>query len=303
MKIKIHQTAPRLLDLDYNLNQVVSLIKQSRGEGVQLSMFPELALTGYFVSKRYHEVALRLDSVEVASLVRASKGTAAIVGFIEESPSMNFFNSALVMVDGELLYSCRKLNLPNYGDFEERKIFSPGNRVRVFSLQGYTVAVLICNDLWHPSLPYLAITQEADLIVGIINSSENSMGTEFSNIDTWGVINKFYARIFGVYLACVNRVGSERIQTNIPLVMKDGVEMAGTPEHENYRFWGGSEVVNPFGQTMAKAALYEPGEIVVQLERDLLRQKRILLPYLRQDDPFFTMRELQRILNRKENGE
>ena len=55
---------------------------------------------------------------------------------------------------------------------------------------------------------------------------------------------------------------------------------------------GGSEIVNPFGQQIAKAFLYDQDEI----SRDLLRQKRILLPYLRNDDPFFTHRELQRIL-------
>jgi predicted amidohydrolase len=48
-----------------------------------------------------------------------------VVGFIEESQAMNFYNSALVAVDGEILFAYRKLNLPNYGVFEERKIFNP----------------------------------------------------------------------------------------------------------------------------------------------------------------------------------
>ena len=104
MKVRICQTAPVLMDLKANLDQVAEMIAQGKEDGVDLVAFPELALTGYFVAGRYHEVALRLDSKEVARLVRASKGTAAVVGFIEESPSMNFYNSALVLVDGELLF-------------------------------------------------------------------------------------------------------------------------------------------------------------------------------------------------------
>ena len=302
MKVRVYQTAPRLLELDANLEEVMDRIGQGCGDGVDLMVFPELALTGYFVSKNYHEVALRLDSPEVVRLVEATRGCAAVVGFIEESPSMNFYNSALVMANGELLYSFRKLNLPNYGDFEERKIFSPGNRVEVFSLCGYTVAVLICNDMWHPSLPYLAITQEADIIVAAINSSENAMGDEYSNVESWEVINKFYARVFGIYVVCANRAGEEELETRVPVVIKDGVEMSPKPNHELHSFWGGSEIINPFGHRIAKAALGEVDVITAQLERDLLRQKRILLPYLRQDDPYFTMRELKRILDRKETA-
>ena len=303
MKVRVYQTAPRLLELQANLEEVIGHIRQGREDGIDLMVFPELALTGYFVTQKYHEVALRLDSPEVARLVEATKWCAAVVGFIEESPSMNFYNSALVMVDGKLLYTYRKLNLPNYGDFEERKIFSPGNRVEVFSLCGYTVAVLICNDMWHPSLPYLAITQEADLIVALINSSETAMGDQYSNVETWEVINKFYARVFGIYLVCANRVGSEELETRVPIIIKDGVEVAPQPNHELHRFWGGSEIINPFGLQIAKAALREPDVISAQLERDLLRQKRILIPYLRQDDPYFTMRELKRILHQRDSAD
>jgi predicted amidohydrolase len=65
---------------------------------------------------------------------------------------------------------------------------------------------------------------------------------------------------------------------------------------QSYRFWGGSEIINPFGQQVAKAAFHEPDIISSEISRDLLRQKKILLPYLRNDDPYFTHRELQRIL-------
>jgi len=234
--------------------------------------------------------------------VAATRGTAAVVGFVEESPSMNFYNSALVAVDGEILFAYRKLNLPNYGVFEERKFFSPGKQVPVFKYHDLSIAVFICNDVWHPSLPYLGICQKADVFVTILNSTQGSMGKEFSNIDSWGIINTFYARVFGIYNVCANRVGSEIVEvkaavTEGPEPGTEGVEDDGAAHtRTTYSFWGGSEIIGPFGKQVAKAALHEPDEIIGEISRDLLRQKRILLPYLRNDDPYFTHRQLDRIL-------
>jgi len=302
MKVTVYQTYPVLFDVETNLNDIVAKIHQGRDEGAQLIVFPELAMTGYFVGQRYPEVALRLDSKEIQELVWATKGTAAVVGFVEESPAMNFYNSALVAANGELVYAYRKLNLPNYGVFEERKLFSPGKRVPVFKLNDFTVAVFICNDLWHPSVPYLGVVQKADIFVTIFNSSQGSMGKEFSNIESWEVINKFYSRVFGIYNICANRVGEEAWKESVSMQAVETAticteeEGPRKPQKETFNFWGGSEIINPFGQQIAKAPLHEEGEIHAQVSRDLLRQKRILLPYLRGDDPFFTHRELHRIL-------
>ena len=308
MKVTICQTAPRLLDVKSNLEEVIAKIRYAREKGSQLVVFPELALTGYFVGERYHEAALRLDSPEIKSLAAASKGTAAVVGFIEESPSMNFYNSALVLVDGQIVFAYRKLNLPNYGVFDEGKIFATGKQLRTFKLHDFHIAVFICNDVWHPSLPYLGITQKADIFVTIINSSEGSMGAEFSNMETWGIINTFYSRIFGIYGICANRVGEESVggrrKNDLPVLPPGKTEDHGREGTvSSYRFWGGSEIVNPFGRTISKAALYETDEIEAHISRELLRQKKILLPYVKNDDPYFTFRELKRILFRPDRGQ
>jgi predicted amidohydrolase len=302
MRVAVFQTSPVLLDLQANLEEVVVKIRKGKEKGAHLIVFPELALTGYFVGDQYHEVALRLDSKEIQRLVDATKGTTAVVGLIEESPSMNFYNSALVAKDGQILYAYRKLNLPNYGVFEERKFFAPGKRVPVFRLRGFAVAVFICNDLWHPSIPYLGVCQKADVFVTIFNSSQGSMGTEFSNIESWGIIDTFYSRVFGIYNICANRVGEEtfeerRTVTNAAMSARSGGNTpASTSEPRSFKFWGGSEIINPFGQPIAKAALHKPDEIWADISRDLLRRKKILLPYLRNDDPYFTYRELNRVL-------
>jgi len=305
MNVFAYQTSPALLDLKQNLDTVISKIREAKANGADLVVFPELALTGYFVGKRYHEVALRMDSREIKALAEASKGTAAVVGFIEETPAMNFYNSALVAVDGKIEYAYRKLNLPNYGVFEERKYFASGKQVPVFKLHDFTIAVFICNDLWHPSLPYLGVVQKADVIISIFNSSQGSMGSEFSNIESWGIINKFYSRIFGIYNICVNRVGEERWQERTSILAAETASISlgeapySTLQEEEFHFWGGSEIISPFGKPMVKAPLYEEAAISTTLSRDVLRQKKILLPYLRDDDPYFTHRELNKILFEK----
>jgi len=303
MKVGVYQTDPVLLDVKTNLASTIEKIEAAKAQGVDLVVFPELSLTGYFVRERYHEAALRMDSPEIRQLAGATKGTAAVVGFIEESQAMNFYNSALVAVDGEILFAYRKLNLPNYGVFEERKIFSGGKHVRVFKLKGLTIAPFICNDLWHPSLPYLGVTQKADIFITMFNSSRGSMGNEFSNIESWNIINRFYSRVFGVYNLCANRVGCEVFED---LRSDEGEQADPAPEtvDENpFRFWGGSEIINPFGQAIITAALFDPDAIFAEISRDIVRKKRILLPYLRNDDPYFTHRELGRILYGKNHPE
>ena len=130
------------------------------------------------------------------------------------------------------------------------------------------------------------------------------MGTDFSNIESWEIINKFYSRVFGIYNLCANRVGEEAWKENVSMLAVETAKIRASekgdrlPQKKTFRFWGGSQIVNPYGQQIAKAAQYEEDEISGEISRDLLRQKRILLPYLRGDDPFFTYRELGRILHR-----
>jgi predicted amidohydrolase len=131
------------------------------------------------------------------------------------------------------------------------------------------------------------------------------MGIEFSNVRSWEIINKFYSRVFGIYIISANRAGEETFEERRSITALEMAKTASRPPSEQpsdpqtYRFWGGSEIVNPYGKPDAKAALYEEDQISGKISRDLLRQKRILLPYLRNDDPYFTHRALERILYEK----
>jgi predicted amidohydrolase len=99
---------------------------------------------------------------------------------------------------------------------------------------------------------------------------------------------------------CANRVGTETLELkkSVPEGVASGPKEEANPGSTRtiYNFWGGSEIVNPFGKQVVKAAMHEPDTIMAEIGRGLLRQKKILLPYLRNDDPYFTHRELERIL-------
>jgi len=305
MKVAVFQTSPVLLDVKANLEDIISKIRKGREKGADIIVFPELAMTGYFVGDNYHKASLKIDSPQIKKLAKATKGTAAVVGFIEESRSMNFYNAALLAIDGEVRFSYRKLNLPNYGVFEERKTFSNGKRVIVFRHGGFNLSIFICNDLWHPSIPYLGVTQKADVFISIFNSSKGSMTSEFDNIESWGIVNKFYSRIFGIYNICVNRVGEEgpvRKGRKTDMTNSDTARNLSREFTRIYRFWGGSEIINPFGKQIYSASLFKEDEIFGEISPKPLRQKKIILPYLRNDDPYFTHRELHRILFKQDKS-
>lgn len=278
MIIRICQVNPEFFGIYQNVEKSIEIIEDAKEHNVDLVVFPELSLTGYFVQENYFNTSLTLKSDEIQRLVKHTKGICAIIGFIEESKSSNFYNSALIAIDGEIHSTHRKLNLPNYGVFEERKYFCSGKSVSLFRYKGFNIAPMICNDLWHPSLPYLAVSRKADIMIGIINSARESMGEEFSNVDSWRIINTFYSRIFGVYMVCVNRVGTETI------------------ENRDFNFWGGSAIYDPFGSKIAECSFDDEEILDVTISHDILRKKKVLLPYLRDDDPYFTHRELTKML-------
>ena len=102
----------------------------------------------------------------------------------------------------------------------------------MFRLHEFTMAVFICNDSGSfATLPRRL--QKADIFVTIFNSSQGSMGTDFSNIESWEVINNFYSRVFGIYNICANRVGEEAWKKNVSLqaveTAKIGAERGKVP--------------------------------------------------------------------------
>jgi predicted amidohydrolase len=279
IRIAIGQVNPRLGDLQANLALYEERIGHAVADKAELLLFPELSLTGYMLRDTVPAVALKLDAPEIKQLTTLSRKLSFIAGLVEESADHRFFNSAVYFEDGEIRHVHRKVYLPTYGMFDEQRYFARGDRVRAFDAKFGRVTLLICEDLWHPSTIYLAaldgalavLCPSASPLRGIVDGQPQD-----DNARYWEMINRAYAETYSVFMIYGNRCGFE-----------DGVG-----------FWGGSEIVDPFGQCLAKAGYYDEEFLVSEICLESVRRKRTISPLLRDEDLDLTINELLRIRER-----
>ncbi len=275
LRVGIAQFAPTLGDMDRNLALILERVKLAMREGVQLLVFPELALTGYTLKDMVPAVAQRRDSPAMLELASASEDISLVVGFVEESDDYCFYNAAAYFEGGELLHVHRKVYLPTYGMFEENRYLASGDRLRAFDTRHGRMAMLICEDMWHPSAPYITSQDGCETLIGIASSPARGVqdDDDVYSAKAWRALNHVYAHFFGQYVVFANRVGFE-----------DGVA-----------YWGGSEIVGPGGEIVARACQLEEELLVGTLSSERVRRARIVSPLLRDERLDITMRELDRI--------
>lgn len=152
MKITIAQLNYHIGNFEKNKDLITGAIKKARGEGSDLVVFSELCISGYPPL----DLLDRIDFIEkcnltVKEIAKECTGIAAIVG----SPTLNrnpegkkLFNSALLLSEGNIIFSANKALLPTYDIFDEYRYFEPESRFSLFSFKGIRLAVTICEDLW-----------------------------------------------------------------------------------------------------------------------------------------------------------
>jgi predicted amidohydrolase len=279
LRIALAQIAPRLGLFDENLAVHRDLLRRARSEGAGLVVFPELGLTGYLLQDLAAEVAIRLDDPRLASLAEETEGMSAIVSFVEESGDHRLFIAAALLEDGRIQHVHRKLFLPTYGLFDERRFFAPGDVLRATpSRLGVGLGIAVCEDFWHLSVPELLALDGAHVLVNVSSSpgrdlaatNEVGLGTATS----WQTLIRTYAQLTTSFVIFCNRVGVD----------------------ESISFWGGSEVIAPSGQALFSAPLFEEGLFTVDISLADVRRERVTLPLLRDERPEWAVRELSRIV-------
>ena len=279
IRIALAQIAPRLGQLEANLARHHELIAEARGGGADLVVFPELGLTGYLLQDLAAEIALRLDDPRLAELASATGGLSAVVSFVEESADHRLFIAAALLEDGQIRHVHRKLYLPTYGLFDERRFFAAGDLLRATpSRLGVGLGLAVCEDFWHLSVPALLALDGAQVLVNVSSSpgrdlaatNEVGLGTATS----WRTLMRAYAQLTTSVVVFCNRVGVD----------------------ESISFWGGSEVIGPNGAPIFSAPLYDEGLYLVDAATADLRRERIALPLLRDERPELVVRELDRII-------
>src|SRR3954452_2965535 len=171
LRVALAQIAPDLGRLDDNLARHHDLLDEARGRGAGLVVFPELGLTGYILQDLASDVAMRLDDARLARLAAETRDLSAIVSFVEESADHRLFIAAALIEDGEIRHVHRKLFLPTYGLFDERRFFAAGDVLRaVPSRLGVGVGIAVCEDFWHMAVPQLLALDGAQILINVSSS-------------------------------------------------------------------------------------------------------------------------------------
>jgi NAD+ synthase (glutamine-hydrolysing) len=152
LRIALAQVNPTVGDIGGNTSLISAWIANAREAGAQLVLFPEQTVTGYPAEdlwlKPHFLDAARKAVDEIASGVGA---IVALVGFPERDAAT--YNSVAVLGDGQVRAVYRKILLPNYGVFDERRYFEPGDTPALIEVAGARIGLTICEDIWYPGPP------------------------------------------------------------------------------------------------------------------------------------------------------
>jgi len=282
VRIALAQLAPALGALEDNLERHRVALGEARDGGANLIVFPELGLTGYLLQDLAAEVAMRLDDPRLGALVAETRGVSAVISFVEESADHRLFIAAALVEDGSIRHVHRKLFLPTYGLFDERRFFAAGDLLRaVPSDLGAGIGLGICEDFWHMAVPQLLALDGAQILINVSSSpgrdlaSTNEVG--LGTATSWRTMMRTYAQLTTSFVVFCNRVGVD----------------------ESITFWGGSEVIGPSGEALFSAPLYDEGVFMIDVSLGDVRRERIALPLLRDERPELHVRELQRIIDER----
>ena len=191
----------RVADCQYNASEIKKQITEAVQEGVQVVCFPELSITGYTCADLFFTQQLQKDALSALEDVCTFTRDLPIIVLVGAPLKVdnNLYNCAFVMTDGEVIGIVPKINLPNTGEFYEKRWFSSGrdvlennvNSIRpriptielwgndvpfgidlLFTTKDYSFGIELCEDLWSP-LPastQLAI-QGAEIIFNLSSSN------------------------------------------------------------------------------------------------------------------------------------
>ena len=243
-------------DLDGNLDRIRGLIGRAVEQGADLTLFPELSLTGYppedlLLNPRFAEAA----AGAVGELARSLTDTVAVVGLPALGEDLH--NAAAVLAAGAIVATYRKHFLPNYAVFDEQRYFASGNDALVVDLDGVRVGVTICEDLWYPGGPgqWAAIDGGAELIVNLSGSPyHRGKGLERERMLAQRAAD------YCCFIAFCNAVGGQ----------------------DELVFDGHSLVIDPTGEVVARGAQFEEDLLVVDLDVAGATRRRLHDPRWRQ---------------------
>lgn len=284
LRVGLAQFKPKKADVASNLARIREVVSEQAGT-VDLLVFPETSLTGYFLEGGVAEAARSARDVAKGLGLPPKGAPDVVLGFFERY-RRRLYNSVVYLTPGERGYEDthvhRKIFLPTYGVFDEARFVEAGKSVQAFETRFGRVGLLICEDMWHSLPPTILAVGGAELIIAVSASPARDFtpGGEGRphNLSRWEALAPATALEHGVFVVVSQLVGSEGGKV----------------------FPGGSIAVGPDGSVLARGPLFKAGVTVAQLELAELDRARVESPLLA--DLERSLPQLQRALTEAQDS-
>jgi predicted amidohydrolase len=273
IKLALAQISSRRENKKENLQKIEEFTMKAKEQAADLVIFPELSLTGYVVHDQIYELAEVIPGPSTKKIEELAKKTGAHIIFgmpeLSEKTKATIFNTAVFVGPNGFIGKYRKMYLPTHSVFEEKRYFRPGYQTAAFNTSVGNIGLFICYDIFFPEVCRLTRLKGAQLLV-CISASPAVRRSYFEILTAARAVENT------AFLAYVNLVGVE-----------DGLQ-----------FWGGSRVVSPTGDLMAKAKYDEEDLVLCEVDYRDLRPVETFIPTLRDLRPelFDELRKLSETL-------
>jgi NAD+ synthase (glutamine-hydrolysing) len=239
IRLALAQLNPVVGDVDGNAARIVARIEEARGEGADLVLFPELALTGYPPEDLLLRPSfIRAAEEALAAIARETRDITALVG----APvyGHDLANACVVLSHGQRVATYRKRFLPNYGVFDEDRYFAAGRDLVLLRSGDTLIGPTVCEDIWQPGPPATDLALAGAQLIANISSSPFHVGKDRER----EAMLATRARDNACFIAFVNAVGGQ----------------------DELVFDGHSLVLDDEGEVIARAPGFEEALLVVDID-------------------------------------
>tara|TARA_R110002124_G_scaffold64985_2_gene177542 strand:- start:347533 stop:349185 length:1653 start_codon:yes stop_codon:yes gene_type:complete len=180
LRTTIAQINPIVGDLTGNVDRILSAVKD-HAQNTDIIIFPELCICGYppddLVLKPFFidQCAEALNKIIAAS----AEFDCALIVSGPEGDGEYIYNTAYVVHSGKVIHKTRKQHLPNYGVFDEKRIFHSGVASTCFTFKDITIGLMVCEDMWFSEVSMALKKQGANLLISV-----NASPYELNKSDT-----------------------------------------------------------------------------------------------------------------------
>lgn len=263
LRVALVQFKPRKGNIAGNLEAARAILAE-QGPHADLVVFPEAALSGYFLEGGVAEAAMTAERLAERLGPPPEEAPDLALGFYERWRRRLYNSAAYLTPEGgtwKVRHVHRKMFLPTYGIFDEARFVEPGTDIRPFDTRFGRMGLLICEDMWHSMPATVLALGGAELLIVVSASPARDFkpsGGRPANLERWERLVPGAASEHGVFVVAAQLVGSE------------GGKL----------FPGGSLAVAPDGRVLARGPLLEEGVTRVVLDASAIDRARVETPLL-----------------------